>query len=168
MCRTPEPLESGKVVRLWVHETWRTFGDRLASEDERRELLTGINSALTEDLSSFVDETYRSTSEEGKSEIEISFSQIRNLRFANRPMTQTDAEYDEVHVREHNVAFQNFAAFQNLEAVNENLMVLLEKNKSTNDLVLFEWAINHLIRILRILSIPSGCHKIRSLFNLTS
>eukprot|EP00744_Colponema_vietnamica_P001598 GILI01002635.1.p1 GENE.GILI01002635.1~~GILI01002635.1.p1 ORF type:complete len:2087 (-),score=720.86 GILI01002635.1:371-6598(-) len=121
-----------KVVRLWLHESERTYGDRLVTEDDVNKY-----KALAAD---FTNKTF------SKFNLKKYFAKDNPepLIFCHFANGLQDQIYDQV---------------SSLESLNKILMDALNEYNDTNasmDLVLFEDAMKHVCRISRIVSNSSG------------
>uniref|UniRef100_A0A336M3T0 CSON009294 protein n=1 Tax=Culicoides sonorensis TaxID=179676 RepID=A0A336M3T0_CULSO len=132
-----------KLGRLWVHETYRVFHDRLVDQKDREHLLEIVKSACQTNLRFSLTQAF---GERLKKDETISDSHIRDLMFGN--YMEPDAVpkiYDEVE------------DLKKLEKVMQ--YYLNEYNQYSNqpmDLVLFRFAIEHISRISRVLQMPRG------------
>ncbi|CBZ54592.1 GF18580, related [Neospora caninum Liverpool] len=122
------------VLRLWFHECMRVFHDRLASEEDRAELLQILDGVLDKTVQLGVKDICRGE---------------RDLIFAALPFDTTpgaDAPYDEVVDKQ---MLKNFLTAK-LEDFNERSV------RGRMPVVLFRDAIEHCCRIFRILCLPKG------------
>jgi dynein heavy chain, axonemal len=124
--------KSMDIVRLWMHEITRVFGDRLISEEDRDWLRTRINKDATEVFKLNIDEVYQY----GK---KIIFCNFLTGDTFNKSYTQV-TDFDKF-IKKINEFLENY---------NEN------SKKKQLKLVMFLDACDHVSRIVRILSQPQG------------
>ncbi|CAI6363283.1 unnamed protein product [Macrosiphum euphorbiae] len=138
-CKTLE-----KMFRLWVHETWRVFGDRLVHDDDRNILFEIMKTASYNCLRQPMD-VYLSD----LMPIEESFlnsDHLRNLFYGNYMDPDSDKKiYDEVHSEKLLIKRMEYY-------LNEyNTM-----SKSPLSMVMFKFAIEHVSRVSRVLQQDNG------------
>lgn len=137
--------EPEKLIRLWAHETYRVFYDRLIDQKDREALLDMVKDSCRANLRMELAKAMVAGNRLDAS-APLTDQSMRELMFGN--YMEPDAEpriYDEV---------------ENLNKL-ERLMVyyLNDYNSLSNtpmDLVLFRFAIEHISRISRILQMPRG------------
>jgi dynein heavy chain len=147
--------ESGnKLIRLWVHEVYRVFYDRLVDDEDREtffkivksvvqsQFKEKMNSVFSHLLSGkhIADATIRSDSKEVHAE------DMRSLFFGDYLSASEDEKlYDEI---------------TDMNALRESIERYLEEynlmSKAPMDLVMFQFAIEHISRISRVLKQPNG------------
>ncbi|KAG8190244.1 hypothetical protein JTE90_001328 [Oedothorax gibbosus] len=133
--------DTDKLVRLWIHEVYRVFYDRLI-DDADRDLFFEMVSKTTlqqfkKPLSKFL--SHLATSE-------LKDSDIRSLFFGDYMLPETEVKvYDEI---------QNMA--QLTDIMNRYLNEYNEMSKTPMHLVLFKFAIEHISRISRVLKQDNG------------
>ncbi|XP_035775701.1 dynein heavy chain 3, axonemal-like [Anopheles albimanus] len=138
--KLPDPE---KLVRLWVHETYRVFYDRLIDDEDKQKLLRLVEEASVTHLRMKLEQAFGDRLEAGQ---KISDKHIRDLLFGNymEPAAVTRI-YDEV---------------DNWEQLEKNINFYLseynERSKSPMNLVLFRFAIEHISRVSRVLQMPRG------------
>ncbi|XP_055840841.1 dynein axonemal heavy chain 3 isoform X1 [Episyrphus balteatus] len=138
--RLPDPEKLG---RLWAHETYRVFYDRLIEQQDRELLLEMARNACKSHLRFSLEQAMEERIGKGA---KLTDDDLRNLFFGN--YMEPDAEpkiYDEVE------------SYDKLEKVMQ--YYLKEYNAFSNtpmDLVLFRFAIEHISRVSRILQMPRG------------
>ncbi|GAB0093009.1 Dynein heavy chain [Sergentomyia squamirostris] len=132
-----------KLVRLWAHETYRVFYDRLVNEEDRTKMfnmvLTTCTSKLRMSLSQALGDRISATER-------LSDTHMRDLIFGNYMEPDADPKiYDEV---------------ENLGKLEKVMGYYLNEYNSTStspmDLVLFRFAIEHISRVARVLQIEQG------------
>ncbi|XP_055691880.1 dynein axonemal heavy chain 3 [Lutzomyia longipalpis] len=132
-----------KLIRLWAHETYRIFYDRLIDEDDRNRLFnilhTTCTSKLRMSLSQALGDRISATER-------LSDSHMRDLIYGNYMEPDADPKiYDEV---------------ENLGKLEKVMGYYLNQYNSNStspmDLVLFRFAIEHISRVARVLQMPQG------------
>lgn len=131
-----------KIIRLWTHEIMRVFYDRLVDDSDRawffQHLKEVTNTQFGADFNS-VHKMY-DTNKDGN----VDENEIRSLFFGNY-MSEKDKAYEEVPtVAELTAAMEGH--LKNFNALSKKPM----------DLVLFQFAIEHLSRVSRVLQQPRG------------
>ncbi|XP_063619962.1 dynein axonemal heavy chain 12-like [Cydia splendana] len=141
-----ESAESKKTfTRLWVHEIMRVFYDRLVDEADRAwfyEVLKQSTRECMKDAFETALDTY--ANEEGQ----VTEENIKAMMFGcylDTDSVEGERRYDELPSKE---AFLNVADAM----LNEYNSI----HKAKMDIVLFDYALEHLSRICRLLSMPSG------------
>ncbi|XP_062562978.1 dynein axonemal heavy chain 3 isoform X3 [Armigeres subalbatus] len=138
--RLPDPE---KLVRLWAHETYRVFYDRLIDDSDKQTLLRLVDEASNSQLRMKLETAFGDRLESGK---RVSDRHMRDLLFGN--YMEPDAVnrvYDEV---------DNWAKLE--KNMNFYLSEYNAQSKSPMNLVLFRFAIEHVSRISRVLQMPRG------------
>lgn len=138
-CKTVE-----KIYRLWVHETWRVFGDRLVHDDDRNKLFEIMKTASYSYLRQPMD-VYLSD----LMPVEESFlntDHLRNLFYGNYMDPDSNIKmYDEVHSEKHLIQRMDYY-------LNEYNTV----SKNPLSMVMFKFAIEHVSRVSRVLQQENG------------
>lgn len=132
-----------KLIKLWTHETYRVFNDRLIDDVDRNNLFDLVKEScyqnfrqhLTRILADFV----------GEGEI-LCGEHIRNLIFGNYMEPDSDVKiYDEV---------------TDLDQLTEMMMYYLNEynliSRTPMNLVMFKFAIEHVSRVSRVLLQDNG------------
>lgn len=138
-CKTLE-----KFFRLWVHETWRVFGDRLVNDDDRIKLFDIMKIASHNYLKQPMD-LYLSDLMPVEENM-LNSDHLRNLFYGN--YMDPDAEkkiYDEIHSEK--MLIQRMEYYLN----EYNNM-----SKCPLSMVMFKFAIEHVSRISRVLQQDNG------------
>lgn len=132
-----------KLGRLWAHETYRVYHDRLIDMKDRQKLLDIIVSACQTNLRFNLAQAF---GERLGKETQLKDKHMRDLMFGN--YMEPDAEpkvYDEV---------------EDLSKLEKVMTYYLNEYNQIStqpmDLVLFRFAIEHISRISRVLQMPSG------------
>jgi dynein heavy chain, axonemal len=132
-----------KLGRLWVHEIYRVFYDRLVDARDREQLLTIVDTSCTTNLRFKLEQAFGNRIVPGE---KVSDKDIRDLLFGNYMEPDADPKiYDEV---------------DNWPKLEKNMMYYLNEynmlSNSPMDLVLFRFAIEHISRVSRVLQMPRG------------
>ncbi|XP_058823709.1 dynein axonemal heavy chain 3 [Topomyia yanbarensis] len=132
-----------KLVRLWAHETYRVFYDRLIDDNDKQILLQLVDEAANTQLRMKLEVAFGDRLESGH---RVADKHMRDLLFGN--YMEPDAVkrvYDEVD------------SWTKLEKnMNYYLSEYNTHSKSPMNLVLFRFAIEHVSRISRVLQMPRG------------
>ncbi|KAM7358701.1 dynein heavy chain 3, axonemal isoform 1-T1 [Cochliomyia hominivorax] len=133
-----------KLGRLWAHETYRVFYDRLIDQKDRDQLLEMCTSACKTHLRFSLESAFneRMINPAGK----LTDDDLRNLFFGN--YLEPDAEpkiYDEC---------ENYNKLEKL--MHYYLRDYNGFSSTPMDLVLFRFAIEHISRVSRVLQMPRG------------
>ncbi|XP_022171452.1 dynein heavy chain 3, axonemal-like isoform X1 [Myzus persicae] len=138
-CKTLE-----KMFRLWVHETWRVFGDRLVHDDDRNKLFEMMKTASYSCLKQPMD-VYLSD----LMPVEESFlntDHLRNLFYGNYMDPDINKKiYDEVHSEK-----------QLIQRMDYYLNEYNTMSKNPLSMVMFKFAIEHVSRVSRVLQQDNG------------
>lgn len=138
-CKTLE-----KLFRLWAHETWRVFGDRLVDDDDRFKLFDILKDASYNYLRQPID-VYLSDLMPVE-ESSLNADHLRNLFYGNYIDPDTDKKlYDEIHSEK--LLVQRMEYYLN----EYNTM-----SKNPLSMVMFKFAIEHVSRISRVLQQDNG------------
>lgn len=142
-----ESAEVGKSVfcKLWVHEVLRVFGDRLIEQPDRRwlcrEIKTTVESVLKERFDTLLQYL-------PKYDDQITEESLDDLIFVN--FMDPDAAME-------NRLYEEIPSLEELQRVG---LVFLQEYNDTHldkvDVTLFRYALQHLARICRVLTIPCG------------
>ncbi|XP_050529641.1 dynein axonemal heavy chain 3 isoform X2 [Daktulosphaira vitifoliae] len=138
-CKTLE-----KFFRLWVHETWRVFGDRLVHDDDRLMLFDVLKNAsysyLRQSIDSYLNDLIPAEDDFLNSE------HLRNLFFGNYMDPDSDKKiYDEI--PNEKLLLQRMEYY-----LNEYNTI----SKSPMTLVMFKFAVEHISRVSRVLQQDNG------------
>lgn len=136
--------EPEKMIRLWIHEAYRVFYDRLIDDKDRETLLQLVKNACYQQLRQPVDKVLAHFLEED--EKIVTNSHIRKLFFGNYMEPDVDPKiYDEV------VSEEDLQEKMEYYLTEYNVMA-----KTPMSLVLFRYAIEHISRVSRILLQDNG------------
>ncbi|XP_050428284.1 dynein axonemal heavy chain 3-like [Adelges cooleyi] len=139
-CKTVE-----KLFRLWIHETWRVFGDRLVDEDDRLRLFEILKTASCTCLGQPID-AYLGDLMPAEESL-LNANHLRNLFYGNYmdPDAADKKIYDEVCSEK--LLLRNMEFYLNgYNAVSESPMTL----------VMFKFAMEHVSRVSRALHQDNG------------
>lgn len=137
--------ETDQVVRLWVHEIFRVFGDRLIDETDQLWLLNHIRDITKRIFGMNFDTIFNHLDFDKNGKVET-MAEIRGLLFGYI--------LNPIGSAKRYVEMTDFAKMQkNCEDALENYNI--SSNKPM-DLVMFSFAIDHLCRISRILNQAGG------------
>uniref|UniRef100_A0A803VDZ1 Dynein axonemal heavy chain 3 n=1 Tax=Ficedula albicollis TaxID=59894 RepID=A0A803VDZ1_FICAL len=138
-----ETADGDKLIRLWVHEVYRVFYDRLVDEDDKNIFFQMVQET-TLNMSTFLRSLFRSShlSPTGK----VTDDNIRGLFFGDYIKPSSSAKiYDEIRDLKQLTSVMEFY----LEEYN-NI------SKAPMSLVMFQFAIEHISRICRVLKQDNG------------
>lgn len=135
-----------RLMRLWAHETVRVLGDRLINDTDRMWMLNTVKDTIKQPFGQNFDLLFKHLDLDMNSKIET-LDEFRGLVFGDifTPFGMRDRPYEEI---------QDKAKLQ--KASEECLERYNEIADNTMDLVLFAFAIEHLLRIGRVLKQPGG------------
>ena len=143
MC-PPSGLTDGadSVRRLWVHEVYRVFYDRLVVDEDRQWLFSFVREQVQGVLGADFDQLFRPLAAKAAGPVED--DDMRSLMFC-------DFENPKAEVK----AYQPVQSQEALRKVVENFLDEYNNvSKKRMDLVLFQFAIEHVTRIARVLRQP--------------
>ncbi|XP_030856161.1 dynein heavy chain 3, axonemal-like [Strongylocentrotus purpuratus] len=131
-----------KLIRLWVHEVYRVFYDRLVDDEDRQTFFTMVKSVVQSQFKEKMNTVFTHLTT-GR---EVTDTNMRSLFFGDYMRTKDEEKnYDEI---------------TDLEGLRENVEKYLEEynmmTKAPMDLVMFRFAIEHISRISRVLKQPNG------------
>lgn len=132
--------------RLWVHEVLRVFYDRLIDVNDKKWLYEQLRTTVQSNFKEPFDIVFETLEKNEDNRItEEELSKLMFGTYLDLDASEDELKYEEVLNKE---AFYNICV-SCLDDYNST-----HKNKM--DIVLFQYALEHLSRICRILSIPSG------------
>lgn len=134
------------MMRLWAHETTRVLGDRLINDDDRMWMLNAVSETTKISLGANFDLLFKHLDKSGNGKIE-SLDEFRGNVFGDifTPFGITERPIEEIMDKD---KLQK-AALEALDRYNEMA-------DNAMNLVLFSFAIEHLLRIRRVLAQPGG------------
>ncbi|RKO94828.1 dynein heavy chain and region D6 of dynein motor-domain-containing protein [Blyttiomyces helicus] len=137
------------VIRLWGHEVYRVYYDRLVTDDDRYNLFSHLLDVVKEQFFREPDEVFRyiatGVGKEGSMLMEDDMRGLMFGDFCGKRSGTVEPEYTELR-----------ALDQVTEIVQAQLGEYNQVKKSKLNLVLFRFAIEHISRICRILKLPGG------------
>jgi dynein heavy chain len=145
ICQTrPEQIpDSETTVRLWVHEVYRVFYDRLTTHGDRDWFFNYTKDAVKDDFGKNMDKLFEHLSQTDGLE-GVSEKDMLQCMFGNYA----------------NPAKRAYAEITDFEGLNTTIESLLEDynsvSKTPMPLVLFNFCLQHISKICRILSLPGG------------
>nr|CAI5856319.1 unnamed protein product [Callosobruchus analis] len=142
---TPPPKmdDPDKFIRLWIHETYRVFHDRLIDDADRVKLFDIVKKATYQNFRQPMEKVCANLV--GEEEI-LGPQHLRNLFYGNYMEPDADPKhYDEI---------------LDMEDLIEKMEYYLGEynmlSKSPMNLVMFKFAIEHVSRVSRVLTQPNG------------
>ncbi|XP_036671579.3 dynein axonemal heavy chain 3 isoform X3 [Drosophila suzukii] len=138
--RMPDPEKLG---RLWAHETYRVFYDRLVDQKDRDRLLLMAVDACKSNLRFPLEQAFGERIEPGE---KLTDNDLRNLFYGNYMEPDAEPKY-----------YDEGETYEKLEKLMK--YYLREYNSfssSPMDLVMFRFAIEHVSRVSRVLQMPRG------------
>jgi dynein heavy chain, axonemal len=134
------------AIRLWAHETMRVFGDRLINDEDRMWMLEAVKDTVRAPFSGSFDAIFRHLDIDGDGKVD-KLDEIRGLLFGDLlvPYGITERPYEEILDIE-----------RCIECCHEALDMYNSMTDKPMNLVLFRFAVEHLIRISRILKSPAS------------
>eukprot|EP01135_Chromosphaera_perkinsii_P007265 Nk52_evm73s745 gene=Nk52_evmTU73s745 len=142
----PSQLDNGdKLIRLWVHEVYRVFYDRLVDKTDQNWFFDFIKEQVGTNFNVKFDQTFAHLKDEEQKE-ELNDENLRLLLFGDYQVPDAEPRiYDEV------LDIEGLA-----NTINTYLEDYNQMSKAPMSLVMFRFAIEHVSRISRILKQPNG------------
>lgn len=146
MVTKAELTTANTLMRLWAHEICRVFGDRLINNDDRMWMLEMVRSALQAPFSSSFDSVFAHLDLDKDGKV-TTLDEFRGLLFGDiyTNFGLTDRPYVEI-----------MDKLQLQKSADEALVQYNNMSDSPMPLVLFNFAIEHLLKVGRILRQPGG------------
>ncbi|KAJ1549535.1 Dynein heavy chain 7, axonemal [Cladochytrium tenue] len=136
--------DAGKLARLWLHEIYRVFYDRLVDDSDRAWIFGKCKEVIQSKFNKDFNSTFRSYDCDG--DAVVSDEDLRGLMFATfYTARETVKAYDEI------TDLAELTSFMEKQLGDYNAM-----SKKPMDLVMFRFAIEHISRISRVLLQPRG------------
>lgn len=133
--------ETDKLIRLWIHEVYRVFYDRLIDDNDRETFFEIVKGTCQNHFKLSIDKILGHLSKSGK----VSDGDIRNLFFGDFANPEKKRSYDEIQdLKELTKIMEHY-----LDECNAN-------SKSPMSLVMFKFAIEHISRVSRVLLQDNG------------
>ena len=141
-----EVANSEVATRLWAHETVRVFGDRLINNDDRMWMMEAIKDSIRAPFGGNFDQMFKHCDLDHNGKVET-LDEFRTLAFGDIYTTfgMIDRPYEEI-----------TDSNQLQKAADDALVQYNNMSDKPMDLVLFSFAIEHLLRVSRILKQPGG------------
>ncbi|XP_076645556.1 dynein axonemal heavy chain 3 [Halictus rubicundus] len=130
-------------IRLWAHEVWRVFGDRILDDEDKEYLFLQIRETTKRHFKDSFETAFDYLSKSKNNQ--ITKESFNNLVFSNFMGTEKNKKYEEI------------TSMDKLR--NKLLFYLNEYNtnfKKQIDIVITQYVLENLIKIARILAIPGG------------
>ncbi|KAJ8245818.1 hypothetical protein GJAV_G00260630 [Gymnothorax javanicus] len=142
LCPSTHLQEGDKLIRLWIHEIYRVFYDRLIDNKDRETFFEIVKTRTSDFFKQNIDKLLGHLSSSGK----VTDENIRNLFFGDYGKPDSDAKaYDEI------------TDLQQLMAAMEYYLEEFNNvSKTPMSLVMFKFAIEHISRICRVLKQDNG------------
>ncbi|CAH8611141.1 unnamed protein product [Schistosoma intercalatum] len=131
--------EEDKLMRLWIHEVYRVFYDRLTMTEDENYFFDIIRQTCSDIFRTNIDKILSHLSLSGR----VTDNDIRNLLFGN--YIQDDSCYDEV--TDYKLLIKRMENYLN----DYNTI-----SKTPMNLVMFKYAIEHISRVARVLLQDNG------------
>ncbi|CAH0564658.1 unnamed protein product [Brassicogethes aeneus] len=136
-------VDPDKFIRLWIHESYRVFHDRLIDDTDRLQFFDIVKNACYQGFRQQFNKVCAVLVEEDEI---IGPQHIRGLFYGNYIEPDADPKiYDEI---------------LDLEDLTEKMVYYLKEynvvSKSPMNLVMFQFAIEHVSRVSRVLTQPNG------------
>uniref|UniRef100_A0A3P8VG82 Dynein axonemal heavy chain 7 n=1 Tax=Cynoglossus semilaevis TaxID=244447 RepID=A0A3P8VG82_CYNSE len=131
-----------KLIRLWIHEVYRVFYDRLIGKDDKETFFAIVKERTAKLFQQSMESLLSKLAPDGK----VVDESIRSLFFGDYINPDSDVKvYDEI---------------EDLEKLQETMEIYLEEynncSKTPMSLVMFKFAIEHISRICRVLKQDNG------------
>jgi len=134
-----------EMTRMWTHEIWRVFGDRLISDDDKAILVKSVRDVVRKTFGLNFDTIFGHLDNNGDGKVD-SVKELSGLMFTDLASSGSlKRHYEEV---------MDYPALQN--SVDNSLANYNIMTDKPMDLALFPFAIQHLCIIARILKQPGG------------
>ncbi|XP_062444589.1 dynein axonemal heavy chain 3 [Rhea pennata] len=142
LCPHTHLQDGDKLIRLWIHEVYRVFYDRLVDQEDRKVFFQMVKETTSNSFKQSIDKVLSHLSPTGK----ISDDNIRSLFFGDYLKPDSNVKvYDEI---------------TNLKQLTTVMEYYLEEynnvSKAPMSLVMFKFAIEHISRICRVLKQDNG------------
>eukprot|EP00903_Cladosiphon_okamuranus_P016611 g15323.t1 len=145
MVKPKDGFGKANMVRLWVHESLRVFGDRLVDDSDREWFLKHLNTMVSVHFGTKLYEVCKHLDTEGEGS--ITTGQLRKLFFGDytAPEGSDNKPYEEV------------ADLEELQGrMVQSLGDYNARSRKPMDLVMFMFAVEHVSRLARLLKMPGG------------
>ncbi|XP_020624937.1 dynein heavy chain 12, axonemal-like [Orbicella faveolata] len=133
------------LSRLWVHEVYRVYYDRLVDDNDRAWLHSLLKKVTKEHLKDDFDSLFKHLSSDQKTASEDDMRSLMFCDFLNPDAIGEDRMYQEVE-----------SIDELYKIVEQCLEEYNQTHKTQMNLVIFRYVLEHLVRISRILKQPGG------------
>ena len=143
--------ETNVVARLWTHEVWRVFADRLINDEDRMLMLRTLRDVMRKQMGLNFDTVFEhldKPDEHGNKDGKVdTLDEMRGMMFTDctSQMGSIKKYYEEI------IEFPKLQIAIDLQLENHNMM-----SDKPMDLVLFSFALEHLLIIARIMKQSGG------------
>ncbi|NXA07095.1 DYH3 protein, partial [Sapayoa aenigma] len=142
LCPHTHLQDGDKLIRLWIHEVYRVFYDRLVDDDDRKVFFQMVEDTTINSFKQNINKVLSHLSPSGK----VSDDNIRSLFFGDYLKPNSNVKvYDEI---------------TDLKQLTSVMEYYLEEynniSKAPMSLVMFQFAIEHISRICRVLKQDNG------------
>lgn len=131
-------------TKIWCHETFRVFFDRLVDADDRAQAYNKVVECVKTHFKDKMEDLFDDIAKGSK----LDHVKMNGLLFGSYFDMDTEYEERKYEVVQDINALRNLA-YQSVEEYNST-------HKTKMDVVLFEYALQHLNKVCRILSLPGG------------
>ncbi|XP_058254502.1 dynein axonemal heavy chain 3 [Hemibagrus wyckioides] len=143
LCPHTHMQDGDKVIRLWIHEVYRVFYDRLIDNEDRKTFFNIVQETTSTFFKQTLDKLLCHLSPSGN----VSDENIRSLFFGDYAIADLDA----------NRSYDEIRDLQSLTRVMEHhLQEFNSMSTAPMSLVMFQFAIEHISRICRVLKQDNG------------
>ncbi|KAG5675131.1 hypothetical protein PVAND_005060 [Polypedilum vanderplanki] len=132
-------------AKIWCHETMRVFFDRLTNNDDRNKAFVKLENCIKVHFKEKMKELFDDLVDENG---DLNYERMNGLLFGSYFDLDTEIEDRKYEIIATTAALKNLA-YQCLEEYNAT-------HNTKMDVVLFEYALQHLNKICRIISMPCG------------
>eukprot|EP00960_Hanusia_phi_P039624 753955-Hanusia_phi.AAC.6 len=141
---TPDKFDSvASVVRVWRNECLRVFHDRLVSEDDRQYVQDLVQSLVKSNYNSDADYIMENP---------ILFGDFKNLFLDRDEDEANDSKAEEFAPR----LYEDLISYDVVKDCFERILQSYNQKQKKMNLVLFDNALEHLVRLQRVLEMPRG------------
>ncbi len=141
----PETMDDlNAMKRLWVHEVFRVYYDRLTTDDDQIAFVDRVREILPLKLKIGLEDLCGRVKTEGKTDIDK--NDLRKLLFCDFSDSKNEEKF-----------YKEITDLGKFRDIAENLLVKYnEVSRKPMDLTLFDFALEHLCRISRVLKQPES------------
>lgn len=154
LSRPYEGYNKTALIRLWTHETLRVFGDRLTDDNDRRWFHDHLNRVCSETFNVSFYDIFKHLDNENKKFVDA--NDMRNLIFGDYMRITEDTGENQ---QDHTIN-RIYEEIQDMSLLHNRIELYLNEynqlSKKQMDLVMFNFAIEHISRISRLLIMPGG------------